>query len=228
MTLKIIKKSSLEWLLSSWPQSACFIILATLLLVESFTFEGDVFLSSSRRNGFRMILTRMDDLIENNTRRNAIASNVTRITGKLSMTGSFDWNERRSLFPKLRSVDGLELFDVYDLNNDILSSLLYVKDNLTITNSDVLSSRFDVLPNLRIIRGSFMCVDTQKYTSSLSTRSIRNFATTLEKIGQNFELHVSESHRNVESTAFPSLESVGGSFLINATKSLKVLEIGCF
>ena len=228
MTLKIIKKISLEWLLSSWPQSACFIILATLLLAESFTFEGDVFLSSSRRNGFRMILTRMDDLIENKTGRNAIASNVTRITGKLSMTGSFDWNERRSLFPKLRSVDGLELFDVYDLNNDILSSLLYVKGNLTITNSDVLSSRFDVLPNLRIIRGSFMCVDTQKYTSSLSTKSIRNFGTTLEKIGQNFELHVSESYRNVESTAFPSLESVGGSFLINATKSLRVLEIGCF
>ena len=224
MMLKIIKKISLKWLLSFSPQCACFIMFATLLLVESFTFEGDVFVSSSRKNGFRMILTRMDDLIENKTSRDAIASNVTRITGKLSMTGSFDWNERHSIFAKLRSVDSLELFNVYGLDNDILSSLLYIKGNLTITNSDVLSSRFDVLPNLRIIRGSFKCIDTQKSTSS----SIRNFATTLEKIGQNFEVHVSESHRNIASTVFPSLESVGGSFLINATKSLKVLEIGCF
>ena len=50
--------------------------------------------------------------------------------------------------------------------------------------------------------------------------------TNLEKVGQNFGIHAGV-HR-IESTAFPSLESVGGSFLINATKSLEVLEIGCF
>jgi len=221
-------------LLTCWPRCARFILFSLFLLgerVASFSYNGDVFVSSTRRSGFRMILYGANDYMnetESTDDRDAIASNVTHISGKLSLTGTFDSSERSSIFHKLRSVGSLTVFDNYENTGDILSSLMYVKGNLTITNSDVLSSRDDFLPNLRIIRGSFVYIDTSSSSTFSLRRSMRNAAANLEKVGQNFELHVSGVHERVESTAFPSLESVGGSFIISASKSLEVLEIGCF
>ena len=190
-------------LLTCWPRCARFILFSLFLLgerVASFSYNGDVFVSSTRRSGFRMILYGANDYMnetESTDDRDAIASNVTHISGKLSLTGTFDSSERSSIFHKLRSVGSLTVFDNYENTGDILSSLMYVKGNLTITNRDVLSSRDDFLPNLRIIRGSFVYIDTSSSSTFSLRRSMRNAAANLEKVGQNFELHVSGVHQRV-------------------------------
>ena len=187
--------------------------------VFSLNFDGDLFASSSSNKKI-IISKRSGAGIESIDDADVVTRNVTRITGKLSMTGTFP--SKQNVFNKLRIVHDLDIFDL-EHDSFSLTSLLYIKGNLTIRNSDALLSRNDFFPSLRIIRGSFVYIETRSSSSSLS---IQNSMTNLEKVGQNFGIHAGV-HR-IESTAFPSLESVGGSFLINATKSLEVLEIGCF
>ena len=187
--------------------------------VFSLNFDGDLYASSSSNKKI-IISKRSGAGIESIDDADVVTRNVTRITGKLSMTGTFP--SKQNVFNKLRIVHDLDIFDL-EHDSFSLTSLLYIKGNLTIRNSDALLSRNDFFPSLRIIRGSFVYIETRSSSSSLS---IQNSMTNLEKVGQNFGIHAGV-HR-IESTAFPSLESVGGSFLINATKSLEVLEVGCF
>ena len=160
-----------------------------------FNFDGDLFDLPSNKNYHIQKKRRRIESIDD---ADVVTRNVTRITGKLSMTGTFP--SKQNVFNKLRIVHDLDIFDL-EHDSFSLTSLLYIKGNLTIRNSDALLSRNDFFPSLRIIRGSFVYIETRSSSSSLS---IQNSMTNLEKVGQNFGIHAGV-HR-IESTAFPSLE----------------------
>jgi len=206
-------------------------------LVNAAVFNGDIFVNYdldllSGVPSFRLVVSRDNDDDDENTLAKSssismeyILNNITHINGKLSFSGR---GGRGFVFKKLSFVGEVEI-ENFESDGETFDSLLYINGNVTIRDSVLNTNRFAFARNVRTIRGSVVYEHTDEENTS-SAIILRNVFMNVESIGGNVEIRSSSNTsglERIESTAFPSLVTVGGSFLINST-TLQTIENGAF